>query len=321
MRKTKRFNDLTNRTFERLTVIRLDQVKKGHSYWFCNCICGNTITVAGFHLTSGHTKSCGCLQRELMSKRTSKNLIGMQFGRLTVIKDIGRSKRHNILWECLCICGKTAKVPTKLLTSGNTKSCGCLKAERIRWTKFNDLEGKKFGRLLVIKMVGRNKYNWPLWECKCDCGNTFEIAGTYLLLGHTKSCGCYRREFNLLPNNEGAVRQLVRNYKRNAKTRGLVFELTNEQLVSLVTQNCTYCGQEPAMVINGVFKYNSIDRVNNNQGYIFSNCTPCCLKCQLAKMDMSVKEFDAWTEKRYKWMQKIKDKKQIANTTSFKGGD
>lgn len=33
------------------------------------CECGNYITVDGEHLKSGATKSCGCLQRELTSKR------------------------------------------------------------------------------------------------------------------------------------------------------------------------------------------------------------------------------------------------------------
>jgi hypothetical protein len=32
--------------------------------WRCQCTCGNTTIVTAGHLNSGHTQSCGCLQRE-----------------------------------------------------------------------------------------------------------------------------------------------------------------------------------------------------------------------------------------------------------------
>lgn len=34
-----------------------------------------------------------------------------------------------------------------------------------------DLTGRKFGMLTAIRVVGRNKHNILIWECKCDCGN------------------------------------------------------------------------------------------------------------------------------------------------------
>lgn len=61
-----------------------------------------------------------------------RNLVGMTFGKLTVLRDSG--KRHNcgnVLWECQCNCeNKTIKlIPTNYLTSGKTKSCGCAKKD------------------------------------------------------------------------------------------------------------------------------------------------------------------------------------------------
>jgi hypothetical protein len=38
---------------------------KKTSRWFCKCSCGNKIDVLWDHLKSGHTKSCGCLRREM----------------------------------------------------------------------------------------------------------------------------------------------------------------------------------------------------------------------------------------------------------------
>ena len=55
------------------------------------------------------------------------------------------------------------------------------------------MQGKKFGKLLVIKEVGRKRRK-VTWLCQCDCGNEKIVIGTNLITGITKSCGCYSRE-------------------------------------------------------------------------------------------------------------------------------
>lgn len=60
------------------------------------------------------------------------DMIGRKFGRLTVIARAGSKKGNGFsrkLWECVCDCGTHKILPTKLLTSGNVRSCGCLKEE------------------------------------------------------------------------------------------------------------------------------------------------------------------------------------------------
>jgi hypothetical protein len=60
-----KFDDLTGKTFHRLTVIeRTDRVDKwNHAYWNCRCSCGNMTVVNGHELKRDKTKSCGCLRR------------------------------------------------------------------------------------------------------------------------------------------------------------------------------------------------------------------------------------------------------------------
>ena len=58
----------------------------------------------------------------------------------------------------------------------------------------SDLEGKRFGRLTVIRCVGRNKWRDSVWECSCDCGNVTTVSGGHLKDGHTTSCGCFANE-------------------------------------------------------------------------------------------------------------------------------
>lgn len=57
--------DLTGQKFERLTAIKY----LGGRKWRCLCDCGNEIDVFTNNLTRGNTKSCGCLNKELASKR------------------------------------------------------------------------------------------------------------------------------------------------------------------------------------------------------------------------------------------------------------
>lgn len=61
-----------------------------------------------------------------------KDITGKKYGRLTVLKEFGRNKSREILWECKCDCGnsKTVKITYTNLTHGNTQSCGCLQKER-----------------------------------------------------------------------------------------------------------------------------------------------------------------------------------------------
>lgn len=59
---------------------------------------------------------------------------------------------------------------------------------------FIDLSGKKFGRLTVIERDLSRKRSAVYWLCKCECGNIASVKGIYLRDGHTRSCGCLRKE-------------------------------------------------------------------------------------------------------------------------------
>lgn len=57
----------------------------------------------------------------------------------------------------------------------------------------NDMRGRRFGHLVVIRACGR-KCAQIKWLCQCDCGNTTEVIGGNLRGGSTKSCGCLRKK-------------------------------------------------------------------------------------------------------------------------------
>lgn len=56
-----------------------------------------------------------------------------------------------------------------------------------------DLVGKRFDRLLVLERKG-SVCNHARWRCRCDCGGEALVTTSHLNRGHTRSCGCVRKE-------------------------------------------------------------------------------------------------------------------------------
>lgn len=123
--------NLEGQKFNHLLVQRLatkeEKRTKNNREWVCLCDCGNTTIVRTAYLKNGHTKSCGCFQKETLSKIRTKDLTGQKFGKLTAIKRL--DKKHidgSYFWECKCDCGKTIEAVSNHLLRGDVKSCGCL---------------------------------------------------------------------------------------------------------------------------------------------------------------------------------------------------
>lgn len=110
-----------------LVAISPEEKRKGHWYWKVRCDCGVEKLMAdtAFYV-SGTTKSCGCLTKKITAQRATKGFPGARFGLLTLIERSGTSKHGNLIWKCQCDCGGTKDLPYSSLSSGNTKSCGCL---------------------------------------------------------------------------------------------------------------------------------------------------------------------------------------------------
>ena len=66
------FKDLTGKKFSRLTVVSLAGRKGKRIAWNCVCECGKEKVIAGTHLVSKLTVSCGCYHREKLIKNNPK---------------------------------------------------------------------------------------------------------------------------------------------------------------------------------------------------------------------------------------------------------
>ena len=120
------YKSLIGERFGRLVVIEETVERKDRSIvWKCQCDCGNIKLINTHQLRRG-TQSCGCLQKETVSKNNSKDIQGQIFGKLTAITPTNERKHGSVIWRCQCECGNEILVSAENLLSGNTKSCGCL---------------------------------------------------------------------------------------------------------------------------------------------------------------------------------------------------
>ena len=295
--------DETGRRYGRLTVVRQGPSSTDGVMWHARCDCGQDKLVLVKLLRNGHTRSCGCLHRELLSDRRTKPISeGTRFGRLVVLLRGPNSPSKHSRYYVRCDCGKETLVTRDCLRSGHTQSCGCLHRERVvsSLTKPTP-EGVRFGKLTVLQR-GPSSGRRPrtMWLVRCDCGTEKLVSRENLIGGNTKSCGCSLRKAT-------AAQTIVRcSYKGGAKQRGLSYSLSEEEFLTLTSSPCHYCGRLPFRIQKangrrrggdspgGAYTYNGIDRMDNSVGYEFSNCVPCCTECNRAKMDRTYEEFIEW---------------------------
>jgi len=67
--------DLSGERFNRLIILKRVHVKKSLTHWLCECDCGSQVVVFSGHLKNGHTKSCGCLVKEIAISIAHKFLL------------------------------------------------------------------------------------------------------------------------------------------------------------------------------------------------------------------------------------------------------
>jgi hypothetical protein len=91
-----RYRDLTGQKFGMLTCIKdVGRSKSKSVMWLCRCDCGNETIVNSGHIVSGNTKSCGCLIKEVLTKRnTTHSLTKDSSGRQTKLYNVWVSMRQ-----------------------------------------------------------------------------------------------------------------------------------------------------------------------------------------------------------------------------------
>lgn len=226
-----RIRDLTDQRFGKITVIEPTKERKHNAVvWKCRCDCGRELLVESRRLKPGLIYSCGC---EEAPNPVGKNLAGLKFGRLHVLKQSERKASDGEpMWVCRCDCGKEVITTKQRLLSGNTRSCGCGKLMLLK-----DWVGKRFGMLTVLSYAGKEK-GFHIWHCRCDCGNTVDVRQSNLQSGWTTSCGCQRNPGNNLHYIGGTCVEKLQTdtmYKTNtSRVRGVYYNRKRNKWIAQI---------------------------------------------------------------------------------------
>lgn len=199
-----------------------------------------------------------------------KDITGQRFGRWTVLSFAGNS-----FWNCRCDCGIERTIRGPHLKGGHSRSCGCFKGEAASERFSAKLEGRRFGKLIVIERVPRaleHGYH-ALWRCRCDCGKETTLQSGKLLGGQTRSCGCYFLE---RVTTHGASRTAT--YKTWIKIKGRCENPNQKSYANYGGRGIKVCdrwreytnfladmGPRPSDA-------HSIDRIDPNGNYEPANC-------------------------------------------------
>lgn len=187
---------------------------------------------------------------------------------------------------------------------------------------FDNLEGKKFGKLTVIRRVEEyispKGYHATRWFCKCDCGNYVTVRSCNIKNGGSKSCGCERK---INPNRkthgqkntplyniwiEMRVRCRNKKYERYAGRGISVCEEWDKDFMNFYNW----------AMANGYKKGLSIDRIDNDGNYCPENCRWVTNKVQqnnksnnhLLSFNGETLTMSQWADKTGISWQKIKDR-------------
>ncbi len=187
--------DLVGQKFGYLTVIKFVTIKNRYSQWSCICSCGQEVIVAGYCLTSGNTKSCGCFNKEQTSKRSTTHGLSSDNTNTNKLEKAFYDRWQGMKRRC------TPNFWEKNPTYTGIKHC-------VLWKTFegfrdNQPEGRKYELGLVLSRISDQGNYTPencRWVTKKE--NTLEMIS-------------FRKYKHRLINGELAVSVAKRNGIRN----------------------------------------------------------------------------------------------------------
>lgn len=162
------------------------------------------------------------------------------------------------------------------------------------------LINKEFDRLTVKKFAGTDTWGKSEWECECKCGKIVTVGITRLNTKVTRSCGCLKQDTNNARLWKGCGEISLDTFssiKRSAMSRNLQFDITIEYLWQLFQKQDSKCALSGVVISlhkhkrNGIRATASLDRIDNNLGYIEGNVQWVHKHINICKHTYSNQEF------------------------------
>lgn len=224
--------DINGQKFGRLTVLEtiwneeFPKVK-------CRCDCGNIVILNKNYVQSGHTQSCGCLQKETASLTNTKDWTGIvsDYG----VEFISQSRKNKLgqwLWNCKCpLCNKIFEILPANIMDGSTTSCGCkIQSKGERYIQYilenNNIKYIPQYSFDDCKYKYKLKFDFALLDDKGEVFYLIEYDGKQ----HFEPIEFYGGEKHF---EETKIRDSIKNqycFENKIKLLRLKYDLSNEEI-------------------------------------------------------------------------------------------
>jgi hypothetical protein len=222
--------DLKGNKYGYLTVLemvynyKVKENSRPRTFAKCLCDCGNIVLRDPYMLKKSKYASCGCKKRKIAQLYKGKNVDNCKFNNLTILETDWDSKPIKV--KCKCDCGKIVTIAKNEVTSGHTKSCGCLQSKNASKANTKDWSGvvADNGVKFIKQYKMNNKGQW-IWECQCPfCYGKFNELPARVNSGHVCSCGCAIRS-----KREKLIEKYIKNQNYKYKTQFSFDDLKSEK--------------------------------------------------------------------------------------------
>lgn len=220
--------------------------------------------------------------------------IGTEFTKWTVVRDNGTNSNGKKVYWCRCDCGFECEViGSHLRNNRSTRCVKCAKVGENRTGSKTKISQDLIDEVVKLYVEGGSSV---------ELGRRFNINPVTVLnyvkrSGHKTRDICEHGERCRKAPGEAAKNATYKRYKAQAKYRSLNFNLSKNEFFCIAERSCDYCGSAPSNTTkasSGNWSYNGLDRVDSSKGYEIDNVVPCCIRCNIAKSDMSRKDFCEW---------------------------
>lgn len=172
--------------------------------------------------------------------------------------------------------------------------------------KFVDVQGQKFGKLVVVEKDKNTNGHENYWTCRCECGGVCSVRISHLRAGtvwrcHNCKCASMRNEKLCGEITTQFWKRLLKN--ASLKKRGVSF--TPEEAWNIFNEQngcCAYSGVRLEFSESSSHTVRnqttaSIDRIDSNKPYVLGNIQWVHKVVNKMKMDLEPTEFLDWCKK------------------------
>lgn len=183
--------------------------------------------------------------------------------------------------------------------------------------EYENLIGKRYGKLVVKELLPSNGSGHRRWLCQCDCGNMHEVTTGNLNSGHVTNCGCEKSpdlsgqrfgQITVIGRSENKRKrgsQRVVEWKCQCDCGAIVYRMT-DQLTDSKARMCAECSRK-----------NSAEQAFKNAGFEYGTQLPKIREMKLTAANTSGCRGVYWYKKQNKWVARLKFQGKLMTLGSF----